>query len=345
MKDAPFSMGHCKSPSTETASLLPSQGTTSKPPLKFPLGLVPESVRPYLELIRLEKPTGTKLFFWPFAWGLTMAAYKTNLPIQFYAGDLAKCLFGAFIMRSSACTINDIFDREVDAGVERTKNRPMPSGRVSVPAAVLYLIIQYIIGTVFFYFTLNKLAFVVALIQLLPLFIIYPLLKRITYWPQAWLGIAMNFGFVVSWVGTTGRLDAPDVNLNLYMLFGCWCWTMLYDTIYACQDKVDDIKTGVRSTAILFGSWIEPLLTLCGILFLAMLVLAGFANQQGVLYFVVSVGGTALHLIWQFTTVDLDVPSSCWTNFNRNGQLGWIIWAGLMLDYSSRGGLLPSGSL
>jgi 4-hydroxybenzoate polyprenyltransferase len=96
---------------------------------------------------------------------------------------------------------------------------------------------------------------------------------------------------------------------------------MLYDTIYACQDKVDDIKTGVRSTAILFGSWIEPLLTLCGILFLAMLVLAGFANQQGVLYFVVSVGGTALHLIWQFTTVDLDVPSSCWSMYSHDSGL------------------------
>jgi 4-hydroxybenzoate polyprenyltransferase len=272
-----------------------------------------------------------------------MAAYTTNLPLKYYTADILQCLFGAFIMRSSACTINDIFDRKVDAGVERTKNRPMPSGRVSVPAALLYLTIQYIIGTVFFYFTLNELAFFVALIQLLPLFIVYPLLKRITYWPQAWLGIAMNFGFVVSWVGITGTLDA--YNVNLYMLVGCWCWTMLYDTIYACQDKVDDVKMGVRSTALLFGSWIEPLLTLCGIVFIAMLALAGIANQQGWLYFVVSVGGTAAHLVWQFYTVNLDVPSSCWTNFNRNGQLGWIIWGGLMLDYSSRAGLVPYGLL
>jgi len=319
-----------RSAPNEMTVLIMHKPTTNAPPLKFPLGLVPESVRPYLELIRLEKPTGTMLFFWPFAWGLTMAAHKTALPIQYYAPDLAKCLFGAFIMRSSACTINDIFDKDMDAGVERTKNRPMASGRISVPAAVLYLLVQYLIGIVFFFYTLRPLAFWVAIVQLLPIFIVYPLLKRVTYWPQAWLGIGMNFGFLVSWAATT---NAVDLDVNLLMLSGCWCWTMLYDTIYACQDKKDDVKMGVRSTALLFGSWIRPLLISCGIIFVTMLAAAGILNKQGPVYFIVAVGGTAAHLVWQFMTVDLEVPASCWTNFNRNGQLGWVIWGGMALDY------------
>lgn len=311
-------------------TLLISHTIPPTTPLKFPLGLVSESVRPYLELIRLEKPTGTILMFWPFAWGLTMAAYSSSLPLGNYCVDLVKCLIGAFIMRSSACTINDIFDRKMDAGVERTRNRPLASGRVSVFAATVYLLVQYGIGLVFFSLTVRGLALYVALFQLLPIFAIYPLMKRVTHWPQAWLGFAMNFGFVTAWVATTG-----DFNINLIgaAMTGCWFWTMLYDTIYACQDIKDDVKMGVRSTAILFGEWIRPLLMLCGVGFVSMLGLAGYLNKQGPAYFIVSVGGAALHVIWQFLTVDLEVPASCWRNFNRNGQLGWIVWGGLFVDY------------
>ncbi|KAF9001135.1 UbiA prenyltransferase family-domain-containing protein [Cyathus striatus] len=321
-------MGH----SNETSPLLPQKHPlpSKELQLKFPLGLVSESVRPYLELIRLEKPTGTILMFWPFAWGLTMAAYKINLPLEEYGNDLAKCVVGAFIMRSSACTINDIFDRKMDAGVERTKNRPLASGRISVLAATIYLMVQYLIGTLFFYFTVDGLALWVALFQLIPIFAIYPLLKRVTYWPQAWLGFAMNFGFVTAWVSSTGGIDLPLLGTAM---LGCWCWTMLYDTIYACQDIKDDVKMGVHSTAILFGSWIKPLLMGCAAIFATTLGVAGYLNSQGLPFFIVSVVGTCLHLIWQFMTVNLEEPASCWRNFNRNGHLGWIIWGGLMIDY------------
>lgn len=323
-------------PSSETTALLPHQ-LPSKP-LKFPLGLVSENVRPYLELIRIEKPTGTILMFWPFAWGLTMAAYRMELSIDAYLLNLIKCFCAAFIVRASACTVNDIFDRRMDAGVERTKNRPLASGRISVSAAVVYLMIQYIIGIAMF-LTLNPPAFWFSMAQLLPIFAIYPLLKRITYWPQAWLGFAMNVGFVVAWTAITGSIDR---NTNVSMMAGCWCWTMLYDTIYACQDKKDDVKMGVRSTALLFGSWIRPLLVSCAILFIVMLTWAGIFNEQGRAYFILSVGGTAVHLVWQFSTVDLEEPSSCWTNFQRNGHLGWTVWGGIMLDYAFRIGLLNS---
>ncbi|KAJ7766177.1 4-hydroxybenzoate polyprenyl transferase [Mycena metata] len=318
-------------PSTKAeTTILIAHHAYTKPTPKFPLGLVSKSCRPYLELIRLEKPTGTILMFWPFAWGLTMAAFSVGLPLGSYFINLGKALAGAFLLRSSACTINDIFDREMDAGVERTRSRPLPSGRVSVLAATLYLITQYALGVTFFYFTECGLALWVALFQLIPLFAIYPLLKRVTHWPQAWLGFAMNFGFITAWISVARTVDYP---ILCGAMASCWCWTMLYDTIYACQDIRDDVKMGVKSTALLFGTWIRPLLVACGLTFVAMLAAVGLLNGQGTPYFVLSVGGTVLHLMWQFLTVDLDVPKSCWANFNRNGQLGWIVWSGLMLDY------------
>ncbi|TFY80858.1 hypothetical protein EWM64_g3156 [Hericium alpestre] len=323
------------SSSHETDLLMAKKDQAQK--LAFPLGYFPEGVRPYLELIRFQKPTGTVLMFWPFAWGLTLAAYHTELPLSKYWPELARSVFAAFIVRSSACTINDIFDREFDAGVERTKNRPLASGRVSVFAAWVWLIVQYLVG-VAVYFSYNHVAFWAAIIQLLPLFIVYPFMKRITYWPQAWLGICMNFGLVVAWAAITSSLD---VKLLGVFLAGCWGWTMHYDTIYACQDRRDDVKVGVKSTAVMLGDYVRPFTALCAVLFVSMLALVGVWNQQGPIFFVVSVGGTALHMIWQYATVDLDSPESCGLNFIRNGDMGWVTWAGMMLEYLVKIDALP----
>jgi len=245
--------------------------------------------------------------FWPFAWGLTMGAFRVGLPIGAYGLNLLNCLFGAFILRCSACTVNDIFDRNLDAGVERCRTRPLPSGRISVRAATIYLLVQYAIGLIFLSSVFRGLALWVALFQLLPLFMIYPFFKRFSHWPQAWLGLAMNFGLITSWIATTGF---PDYAVLSAGILGCWCWTMLYDTVYACQNIKDDIRVGVRSTAILFGRWIRPLLVGCGLTFVAMLAVAGIFNHQGLAYFAISVGGTAAHLVWQYCTVDLEVPKS-----------------------------------
>jgi len=316
------------------------QTTAEKRAPASKVSLAPEPFyRPYTELIRLEKPTGTILMFWPFVWGLTMAAYTTGLPLNAYFAGIGRSLVGAFLLRSSACTINDIFDRKMDAGVERSKTRPLPSGRVSVPAAVLFLFAQYAAGVAFFMYTERGLALKVALFQLIPLFGIYPLMKRITYWPQAWLGFAMNFGFVSAWIAATGTVDYPILTVAMA---SCWCWTMLYDTIYACQDKKDDVNMGVRSTAILFGTWIRPLLILIGLGFISLLTYAGYLNNQGTPFYTVSIGGTMMHLLWQYRTVDLDVPKSCWRNFNSNGEMGWIVWGGLMLDYLLAHNYLPA---
>lgn len=177
-------------------------------------------------------------------------------------------------------------------------------------------------------------------------FAIYPFLKRFTHWPQAWLGIAMNFGIITAWMSSVDTINVPIIASTLA---GCWWWVSGFerkinhlhsilvgrcsmvcfinvlrlipcrslplptDTIYACQDIKDDVKVGVRSTAILFGSWIRPLLVGCGLGFFAMLLTSGILNGQGVAYYIVSVGGAGCHLLWQYQTVDLTCPRSCWS--------------------------------
>lgn len=323
-------------PSSDKTPLLASSPPVQEK-LPFPLGLVSPGVRPYLELIRFHKPTGTILMFWPFAWGLTMAAYHTSLDLTTFWTEMFKFLIAAFIVRGSACTINDIFDRKFDAGVERTKGRPLASGRVSVFAAVVYLILQYLAG-VLLYMPYKGIAFWAAIAQLLPLFIIYPLMKRITYWPQAWLGIAMNFGLVVAWVAVTNEVN---IQLLTLLMVGSWGWTMHYDTVYACQDRKDDIIVGVKSTAVMLGDFVRPFTFSCAVLFVATLAYAGILNEQTNYFFYITVGGTSLHLIWQYATVDLDSPDSCGLNFIRNGHMGWVTWAGLMIDYLVKIDKLP----
>jgi 4-hydroxybenzoate polyprenyltransferase len=199
-------------------------------------------------------------------------------------------------------------------------------------------------------------------------------MKRITYWPQAWLGIAMNFGIVIAWVAITN-----EVNMSLLtaLMVGTWGWTMHYgncsfiarskecswhgeDTIYACQDRRDDIKVGVKSTAVMLGDFVRPFTFSCSVLFVATLAYAGIVNEQTPYYFYFTVGGTALHIIWQYITVDLDDPESCGrelscysippqfsltyfstVNFDRNGHMGWVTWAGLMIDYLVKIDKLP----
>lgn len=289
---------------------------------------------PYAELMRIHKPAGFFLFLWPPVWGLTMAAYSRNIPLREYIELLLKSAFGAFIMRSSACTINDIFDRELDASVERTRNRPLASGRISVFAASLFLVLQYVVGIAFFS-TFNDQAFYVNMVQMLPMLAAYPLMKRITHWPQAWLGLAINVGFVSSWVAIYGPQFSPY--LVACMMVALWCWTMVYDTIYGCQDRKDDVKIGVRSTAILFGDAVVPATIGFSIVFIASLAYAGVLNGNGIPYFAVSVGCSAVFLVWKFIFLDVESSPSCWSFFIQNAYLlGAVVYAGMAVDYFHR---------
>ncbi|KAG6906662.1 hypothetical protein DXG01_012719 [Tephrocybe rancida] len=286
--------------------------------------------RLFFELNRLHKfPAGIELVFWPCAWALAMASYHTSRPFNVFLGDLVFYAFASTLVHSAACVLNDICDRDLDAQdsydkppvvLERTKNRPIASGAISVNEALVCLTIEVVIGLAMlvypgdpFKHDLPCVKFIIGLIGIFPLHGLYPIMKRYTNWPQAWLGLAMNWGFVVVWV----YLVPED---RTYILPACFfagtiCWTIVYDTIYACQDRVDDIKAGNNSTAVLFGDNVRPILALFAAAFIAAIAYAGILNQHGPVYHFFTVGGAIVHLLWQLITLKPEVPADCWQKF------------------------------
>ncbi|KAJ7177826.1 4-hydroxybenzoate polyprenyl transferase [Mycena filopes] len=315
-------------------SAQPPVQVAASPPSKTPsppsfTQTVAATLEPWVNLTRVSRFAGSMLVFWPYAWGLTMAARTANLPVPRFLYLLFCGFIGASLSHSVGCVWNDILDRNFDRQVERTKKRPIASGKISVRGAVAFLwahlaIMLWMIRDV------NGLAWKIALITMFPLAGLYPLMKRITYWPQAWLGISMNAGVLMAWAFITGSVPP-----SAFALFGgTWAWTIYYDTIYACQDKKDDVAAGVKSTALLFGTFIKRVLLLFATLMLIGLVCAGILNAQGLGYFVLSVGGGGAYLGVQLWAVDTEVPRSCWDAFHRNGfNLGALIWSGFLADY------------
>ncbi|KAI0267872.1 4-hydroxybenzoate polyprenyl transferase [Gloeopeniophorella convolvens] len=283
----------------------------------------------WVELSRVNKFAGSMLIFWPFAWGMTMASCTLSMPVGTYAFNLVYGLIGAALLHSAGCIWNDILDREIDRQVERTKHRPIADRRISVPGALIFLA-MHLASLMALLWPVNPLSWKLGIITALPLPGIYPLMKRITYWPQAWLGVAMNMISLVAWSAVY-----PKLPLAAGVLFaGCWCWTLYYDTIYACQDKRDDARAGVKSTALLFGQYTKSVLALFAGLLVTFLVTAGMLNGQQAPYFLVTVGGAAAHLTWQLRCLDVDNAKSCHLAFESNGfTLGGIVWAGLFADY------------
>ncbi|MCG8493452.1 MAG: 4-hydroxybenzoate octaprenyltransferase, partial [Sneathiellales bacterium] len=204
----------------------------------------PDALQPYLKLSRFDRLIGSWLLLFPCWWSVTLATQPGHFPDPFL---LLLFAIGAFVMRGAGCTINDIVDRNFDGMVERSKKRPIPSGQVTVLQAFLWLGIQCLIGLlVLLQFNLN--AILVGLASLI-LVVIYPFAKRFTYWPQFFLGIAFNYGALLGWVAVTGTLSWEAVILYIAGI----TWTLGYDTIYAHQDKDDDILIGVKSTALKLG--------------------------------------------------------------------------------------------
>ncbi|PWZ00815.1 4-hydroxybenzoate polyprenyl transferase [Testicularia cyperi] len=216
----------------------------------------PFSLRPYLQLSRIDKPIGTWLLFWPCAWSIVLASHTLGLPIStpiFYT-----LLFGvgAIVMRGAGCTINDMWDVKMDRMVERTKTRPLAAGDVTQFQALCFLGVQLSAGLAVL-INLNWFSIVLGASSL-SVVVLYPLMKRITYWPQLVLGLAFNWGAMLGWAAVAGSVDWAVV-LPLYA--GSIFWTLVYDTIYAHQDKTDDVKAGVKSTALLFGEKTRPVLS------------------------------------------------------------------------------------
>lgn len=276
-------------------------------------------LKPYFELMRLDKRIGIYLTLWPGLWSIAMAASGKILYLHYIL-----FIIGAVVMRGAGCVINDIIDRKIDKNVERTKNRPLASGQIKLRHAVIFLIGLLCVGaSILTYF--NNTTKILGLIILVPI-IIYPFMKRVTYWPQAFLGMTINWGAIMG-----GAAVINDINLSSIMLYiACFFWTMAYDTIYAHQDKESDILIGVKSTALKFGHYTKKYLYVFFTLMLIFLWLAGVSADLGISYHAFLVIVT-LQVLWQVYEVKLDKPDDCLRKFQSNAFLGLLIFIGIII--------------
>ncbi|MGI9481826.1 MAG: 4-hydroxybenzoate octaprenyltransferase [Hyphomicrobiales bacterium] len=284
----------------------------------------PTILWPYARLARLDRPIGTWLLLLPCWWSVALATGTTG-------GGLVSLwllvLFavGAIVMRGAGCTFNDIVDRDFDAKVARTRSRPIPSGQVSVRNAWAFLIFQCLVGLAVL-LQFNRFAVLVGVVSLL-IVAIYPFMKRITYWPQVVLGLAFNWGALLGWAAVCG-----DLLLPAFVLYAAGLsWTLAYDTIYAHQDKEDDILIGVKSTALKFGADTPRWLVIFFAFTLLLLGVTGWLVGAGIFYYG-GLGLAALHASWQLRVLDIDNPDICLKLFRSNRDFGLIVFAAMALD-------------
>jgi 4-hydroxybenzoate polyprenyltransferase len=282
---------------------------------------LPGRAEPYARLARIDRPIGTWLLLFPAWWGIALASPGWPDPVL-----LLLFAVGAVAMRGAGCTLNDIADREYDAKVARTRLRPIPSGRITVAQAGAFLLAQLAAGAAVL-FSLNWLSILLGL-AVLVLIGTYPFMKRITYWPQLFLGLNFNWGALIGWTAVTGSPAAPAVLLYLGGVF----WTLGYDTIYAHQDKEDDVRIGVKSSALALGSWTRPFLFAFYAGAALLWGLAGASAGLG-LTFWPALAAAALHLAWQAACVDIDNPADCLSKFRSNRAVGWLLLAGIVAGH------------
>ena len=278
-----------------------------------------ECLTPYLKLMRLHQPTGIWLLLWPCWWAIAFASQ--GLPDLRL---LAVFALGAVLMRSAGCIINDIIDKEFDAKVERTKDRPLASGALTnLQAMILLVILLLLAGGLLL--LLNRTCIILGLSSLL-LVGTYPFMKRITYWPQAFLGLTFNWGALMGWAAVSG-----GVSLGAGLLYGAGiCWTLGYDTIYAHQDKSDDKEVGVKSTAVLLGQdtkrWLKEFYKASMVL----LAMAGIVTHEYTpFYYAWFI--PAVHLYWQVRTVNLDDSDDCMRKFRSNTVFGALVFVAIVM--------------
>lgn len=272
--------------------------------------------------MRIDRPIGTWLLFWPCGWSIAMAASPGCLPPL---DTLALFGAGALVMRGAGCTINDMWDKDIDGKVARTKDRPLVSGALSQWDALVFLSGQLGLGLLIL-LQLNWYSVLLGASSL-GLVVLYPLMKRVTYWPQLILGMTFNWGALLGWSAVHGACDW-SVCLPLYT--AGVCWTIVYDTIYAHQDKVDDLRLGIKSTALKFGQHTSTVLSGFSAVMLASLVLSGVQSAQ-TWPFYSSVAIVAGHLANQLYTLNIDNPNDCGKKFVSNQRVGLILFLGIVL--------------
>jgi 4-hydroxybenzoate polyprenyltransferase len=282
------------------------------------IGALPRRLRPFASLMRLDRPIGTWLLFWPCAWGVALAGVRGRWDLFLWLA------LGAFAMRSAGCVYNDIVDRELDRSVERTRLRPLASGRVSLHAAWALTISLCLIGLTVL-LQLNRTAQWVALASL-ALVAAYPFMKRITWWPQAWLGLVFSWGALVGWPAVTGALDWPAILLWL----GSVAWVVGYDTLYAIQDVEDDALVGVKSSARRLGDK-APV----GVAVFYVLALAGWGAAVWLVkpdwLALVALAPAAVHLAGQVARADPKDGDGALALFRSNRWCGLLVFLALLV--------------
>lgn len=281
--------------------------------------VAPRVLRPYLRLARLDRPIGAWLLLLPCWWSIALASDGWPDPRL-----LALFAVGSVVMRGAGCTLNDIVDRDIDARVARTADRPIPSGAVSVANAAAFFVIQCLAGLAVLS-QFNAFAIWVGVASL-GLIAIYPFMKRITYWPQAVLGLAFNWGALLGWSAVRGDLEAAPIALYAGGIF----WTLAYDTIYAHQDKSCDVVVGVKSSALRLGDATRPWLFAFFAAALVLIAAAAILAHATTWLSVAILAAAAGHAVWQAASVDLDHAADCLGKFRSNRDLGLIVFAALV---------------
>ncbi len=290
---------------------------------------LPRRLWPYAQIARWDRPIGWQLLLWPCWWSAAMAASAfarpddpliTLLPSPWH---LALFLIGAIAMRGAGCTYNDIVDADIDARVERTRSRPLPSGQIGKEQAWTFLVVQALVGLAVLV-QFNSFSILLGLASLVVV-AAYPFMKRFTNWPQLVLGLAFSWGALMGWSAEFGDVDGPAVLLYI----GAVLWTIGYDTIYAHQDREDDALVGVKSTARLFGDATKTWLVGLYLTSLVMMTMA-FATAEVPMPALAGLAAAAAHMARQVLTLDIDDPRQCLRLFRSNNMVGAIIFLGLI---------------
>jgi 4-hydroxybenzoate polyprenyltransferase len=303
--------------------------------------LVPLRLWPFAQLARWERPIGWWLLMWPGWWAIMLARLQTTPANAENAGQiwaqtallLLLFMIGAIVMRGAGCTYNDLADRDIDDKVARTRSRPLPSGRVTTRQAVIFMLVQCLIG-LFILLQFNAFSIWLGVASLVTV-AIYPFMKRVTWWPQLFLGFAFSWGALLGWSVIAGALGLSPVLLYLASI----AWVIGYDTLYAHQDKEDDALAGVKSTARLFGENTKSAIFILYAIAITLMAVAFFiamaaqsetyAEMAYTLpaFFGLFIG--AIHMLWQLKVLDINNPDQCLRLFKSNSHFGWILFAGL----------------
>ena len=278
----------------------------------------------FIELTRLKKPIGFMLLFWPCAWGLTLA-YDFSLNLNNYFFYLILFFLGSIFMRSAGCIVNDILDKEFDAKVFRTKNRPIASGKVSIKLGIFYSTFLCFLALLVL-LNFNTFTIILALGSM-PLAFTYPLMKRFTYWPQLFLGITFNYGLILGWTAIDGKVEIAPILFYIGAIF----WTLGYDTIYGYQDIKDDEIIGLKSTSIKFKGKAKKFLIICYTSLIIFFLIGAYSmnlNYNFYLFMIVPF----IHLfLYQIKIFNLKDPSSCLKAFKSNNFLGLLIFLNILI--------------